>query len=206
MKGRMFVIDGCDGAGGETQSKLLKSKLEAMGIMPVLFRYPDAETDIGRIVYEFLERRREFDVRMQFLLYSLDFIKDTGRIRKYLAEGRVVICDRYFTSTLAYQTVQGFDMNYALEFAERFGIIKPDVVFLLKIKPETVAARKLKEKTSLDGFESDLELQKRVARKFEELARKNVFAKKWVVIDAEQNVEKVSNDICERVKGELGIA
>jgi dTMP kinase len=204
MKGKIFVIDGCDGAGGETQSNLLKSNLESIGIIPVLLRYPDAKSDIGKIIYDFLEKRKDLNVNTQFLFYSLDFIKDVEKIKEYLNQGKIIICDRYFTSTLAYQTVQGFDLSYALEFAEKFGIIKPDVVFLLKIRPETSLMRKSKEKGSLDRFESNIELQKKVMEKFEELANKNIFAKKWVIIDAEQNIEKVSKDIFEIVKKEIG--
>ena len=80
-------------------------------------------------------------VNEQFLLYTLQFIFDAPEIKKSQtlnpksqsnSKSQILIADRYFTTTLCYQTLEGFSEEYALKYAEQFGIVKPDMVFFFR--------------------------------------------------------------------------
>lgn len=196
-KGKFIVIEGIDGAGGETQSKLLKKFLEEKGKKVLLLRYPDRKGYIGKvIIYQFLEKSLDISPKTLFLLYFTDFMKDSELIRKSLKKGIYVIADRYFTSTLAHQSVQGININTMLKIADLMNLPKPDLAIFLKISPETSLQRKYKEKKKLDRFERDKKFLTKVAKKYEELARKNIFCE-WKIIDGEKSKQEVFKEIKE---------
>lgn len=196
-KGKLIVIEGCDGAGGETQVKLLKEKMPAC----LFFQYPDYNNEIGKMIHRFLHRELEVDTNTQFLLYATDMVKDTPKVKSALDEGRDVIMDRYFFSTMVYQGLQGFPLEKALKFAEMFGLVKPDLVILLKIRAETsIKRKKMEKKENIDRWEGNVEWQKMVAERYEEMAKNNVFAKRWVVIDGERTIEEVNKEILRAIK------
>jgi len=200
MKGKLIVIEGIDGAGCGTQTEILKEKLNEKLSQPVLhIRYPNYNTPIGVTIYKFLHEELQLSTDMQFFIYSLDMMKDMKEIKKALDEGRTVLADRYFTSTLAYQCAQGFSIEKALKFAELFDFVKPDLIIYLKVSVETAMKRKKMEKDNLDLFERDLELGKKVSKKYEELASKNIFGK-WFIVDDEKSIEEVANEIENEVK------
>lgn len=195
MKGKFIVIEGIDGAGCGTQTELLKEKLNAKLSQPVLhIRYPDYNSPVGVTVHKFLHEELALSTDMQFFIYSLDMLKDVEKIKKALENGRIILADRYFTSTLAYQCAQGFSVEKALKFAELFDIIKPDLIIYLKVSPETSMERKKKEKIELDFFEKDLEFRKKVSLKYDELASKNIFSN-WITVNAEKLIEEVGKEI-----------
>lgn len=200
MKGKLIVIEGTDGAGCGTQTELLKEKLNAKLSQPVMhIRYPNYNNPVGVAIHKFLHEELQLSIDMQFFFYSLDMMKDMKEIKKALEEGRIVLVDRYFTSTLAYQCSQGFPIEKALKFADLFDIVKPDLIIYLKVSAEISMERKQKEKPNLDMFERNLEFRKEVAEKYDELASKNIFGK-WVVVDAERSVEDVAKEIENEVK------
>lgn len=195
MKGKLIVIEGIDGAGCGTQAELLKEKLNEKFSQPVLhIRYPNYNSPVGVTIHKFLHEELNLNPDMQFFIYSLDMLKDMNEIKKALDEGRMVLADRYFTSTLAYQCSQGFPLEKALKFAELFDFVKPDLIIYLKVSTETSMQRKKMEKNNLDLFEKDLEFKKKVSKKYDELANKNIFGK-WFVVDAEKTIEEVANEI-----------
>jgi len=200
MKGKLIVIEGIDGAGCGTQTELLKERLNEKLSQPVLhIRYPNYNNPMGVTIHKFLHEELQLSPDMQFFIYSLDMLKDMREIKKALEEGRIVLADRYFTSTLAYQCSQGFPIDKALKFADLFDFVKPDLIIYLKVSAETAMKRKIKEKSDLDMFEKDLELKKRVSKKYEELASKNIFGK-WAIVDAEKSIDEVASEIEEIVK------
>lgn len=194
MEGRLTVIEGIDGAGGETQSKLLLNFLKGKGLPVVRLTYPDYSGPIGRLIHEYLHRKFEFSTELQFLLYAADYLKDQDNIKKFLNDGKTVICDRYFTSALAYQGLGGFPIEKALKFAELFEIRKPDIIIFLRVSPETSMKRKHGEKKSLDRNESDRAFLGRVAKFYETLIGGQAFGE-WVAVDGEKSIEEVSREV-----------
>ncbi|PJB99648.1 MAG: dTMP kinase, partial [Candidatus Nealsonbacteria bacterium CG_4_9_14_0_8_um_filter_35_12] len=147
--GKLIVFEGIDGAGCETQVKLLFDYLKRQGKSVERLYYPDYEGPIGKLIHQYLHKQYEFSVDIQFLLYFTDFIKDREKINQWIGEGKIVICDRYFSSTLAYQGLRGFSIKKALELARRFKLPKPDLIIYLKVSPEVSMSRKYKEKKDL---------------------------------------------------------
>lgn len=206
MQGKFIVIEGIDGAGCGTQTEKLREKLNAKLPSPALFlKYPDYNDPLGESIHKFLYGRIALDVNTQFLLYALNMIKDMFMIKEALKNGRHVVADRYFTSTIVYQGIQGFSKKKALMFAELFEIIKPDLVVYLKASPELTIKRKAKEKEDLDRWEKDLDFQKKIAKGYDILIRENIFANKWVVVDAEKSIEEVSENVWKIIERELKI-
>lgn len=197
MKGKLIVFEGIDGAGGEEQSNKLLQYLQEKGIPTEKLTYPDYNGPVGNLIHEFLHKKYDFNVNVQFLLHAADRIKDTDKIRQFLNEGRVVICDRYYTSILGYQCGQGFPLEKALKIADMFEVPKPDIIIYLKISPETSVKRKAGEKgggDNLDRNESNKELQEKLINFYDKLIEDQVWSS-WYVIDGEKSIEEVFEQV-----------
>jgi len=193
-RGTAVVMEGIDGAGTETQSKLLLDYLKNKGIPAERIYYPDYTGPIGEALHNYLHKGFNLSVNTQFLLFAGDMVKDVEKIKKWTEEGKTVILDRYFTSTLAYQCLRGFSLDKALKFAEIFGIPKPDIIIYLKVSPETSMKRKFKEKNNLDRNEENKAFLEKVSKSYENLIEKDTFGK-WFVIDGEKNKEEIFSEI-----------
>jgi dTMP kinase len=195
MKGRFIAIEGIDGAGGQTQSKLLVNYLKSIGKDAVRLAYPDYSSSIGKIIYAFLNRKIELPVHAQFVLYLSDMAKDVKKIQKWLADGKWVIADRWFGSTLAYQCGKEMPIKVAMIFAKLLNIPKPELNIYLKISVDVSIKRKVKEKCGkIDRYEANRTFLEKVAKNYLALINGSVFGK-WVVIDGKQTIEKVFSDI-----------
>jgi dTMP kinase len=193
-----IVIDGIDGAGSETQGNLVSQKLQEVGKTVSLRKYPHYDNPIGKTIRDFLYENKDLPVEQQFLLYSLQFITDKREIEQDREKG-IVIADRYFTTTLVFQTLQGMDEDTALRFAQDFGIIVPDRIFFLDVKPETAYKWKHGEDKELNFWEKDLAFMQKTYQKFQDLSKRNVFSK-WIRINGEQSKEKVTEEILQYLK------
>ncbi len=193
MRGKLVVIEGIDGAGGETQSKLLLRHLRSRKIPAERIYYPEYGNPIGDLIHDYLHKKHELPVDMQFLLYATDMVKDREKILGWLNQGKTVIADRYFTSVLAYQGM-GFPIENALKFAEIFRLPKPDMILYLKISPETSIKRKRGEKEHLDRNEANRAFLEKVSASYENLVKNQVWSS-WFVIDGEKPPEGVFSQI-----------
>ena len=130
----LIAIEGIDGAGKTTQVRLLREALERIGEVPVVSKEP-TNGPWGRIIKDSASAGR----------LSLDeelnaFLRDRAEhvdnlIAPSLANGRIVILDRYYFSSMAYQGSRGANVEEVRRLMEsRFPI--PDAVFVLDIQPE----------------------------------------------------------------------
>ncbi|MCX6814406.1 MAG: dTMP kinase [Candidatus Aenigmarchaeota archaeon] len=193
MKGRLIVIEGIDGAGGETQSKKMLQYLQGRKIQAERVYYPDYGNPFGDLIHEYLHKKYEFNVNTQFLLYALDMVKDRERILGWLNQGKIVIADRYFTSTIAYQGLR-LPIENALKFAEIFRLPKPDMILYLKVSPEISIKRKKVEKRNLDRNEENKAFLENVSKSYESLVKNQTWGS-WFVIDGEKSIEQVFSQI-----------
>jgi len=200
--GKFIVYEGIDGAGVETQGKLLCNYLRKQKRSVERLYYPDYEGPIGRLIHQYLHKQYEFSVDVQFLLYFADFIKNREKINQWRKKGKIVICDRFFSSTLAYQGLRGFPIKKALELARTFKLPRPDLIIYLRVSPEVSMSRKYKEKKDLDRNEADKKFLKKVGDSYEKLIKGRIFSK-WAVINGERSIEKVLKDIKKIVKPKL---
>lgn len=194
LEGKFIIFEGLDGAGGETQINLLFDFLKEEKVPVEKLTYPDYQGPIGELIHQFLHKKYEFSPENQFLLYFSDFLKDKEKIRKWQKEGKLIISDRYFTSTLAYQCQKGFSLETALKVADLFNLPRPDLTIYLRISPETSIKRKFKEKKSLDRHEADKEFLEALTKFYRDLIKNNIFSH-WVEVDGERSIQEVSAEV-----------
>jgi dTMP kinase len=152
--GRMsgfVVIEGIDGCGKSTVAKTVAGRL---GPRAVLTREP-TDSWIGRAVRE--GGSEEMSPYLDALLFMADRANHTPEIADHLQNGKIVVCDRYYHSTVAYQTAylmrksQGDNFDWLLDANIRISI-HPDVTFLLTVDPEEALGR-IGDRGELSRFE-----------------------------------------------------
>ncbi|MDD3292840.1 MAG: dTMP kinase [Candidatus Pacebacteria bacterium] len=195
QKGKFIIIEGIDGCGGETQTRLLSDFLLKQGKEIKELTYPQYDKPIGQLIHNFLYEKYDLSPEVQALIYFSEFVKDKEEIKKDIDEGKILISDRYFTSTLVYQGLRGVELEKLISLSNLFDIVRPDMCIYLKISPETSRKRKSKEKQGdLDRNERDLELLKNLVNVYDKVAKNNLFCK-WEIINGEQSIEEVHNQI-----------
>jgi len=187
-----IVIEGLDGCGGETQTKLLKKYFKKNKILHKIFRSPDYSTQIGKRIKLYLDEKIKLGHEDAFKLFASDTLLTSKQIEK--ETDKLVIMDRYITSTIPYQAARGFDFEKGIGFAETMNYVKPNAIIYIDIKPETSISRKKKEKGKLDYHESKLEYLKKVKKFYLKEMKRNVLCK-WFIIDGEKNIQEVHKDI-----------
>ena len=142
---KFIVLDGGEGCGKSTQAQLLKDALEKSSVPTLLVRDPGS-TRIGEMIRKILldPDHGDFSMRCEMLLYMAaraQLVKEL--IAPALAEGKCVICDRFVSSTLAYQL--GGDGLTETEIRQAAGIAIanrwPDLTIILDMPVEQSAQR-----------------------------------------------------------------
>lgn len=188
-----IVIEGIDGAGCETQAKNLAKMLQDNGKTASLIKYPDYERNVGKLIKEFLYQNKNLTAEQQFLLYSLQFVMDAQMIAEKRKQD-VIIADRYFTTTLCYQILEGIDLQMALDYAKSFKIQVPDAVYYLDVEPEIAIKRKGGENKEKNRREKDFEFIRKTYSQYEKLVKDQVWTK-WIKIDGNKPIDEVTKDI-----------
>ena len=188
-----IVIEGIDGAGCETQAKNLVRMLESAGKTASLVKYPDYDRNVGRLIKEFLYQNKDLTATQQFLLYTMQFIMDAPMISQK-RKGEIIVADRYFTTTLCYQTLEGIHLGVAIEYAKNFKIEVPDAVYYLNVDPETAIERKGAEDKEKNRREKDFEFIRKTYKQYDYLLKNQVWTK-WVNIDGNKGIEEITKDI-----------
>ncbi len=188
-----IVIEGIDGAGCETQGKNLIKMLQENGKKASLIKYPDYERNVGKLIREFLYQNKDLTPEQQFLFYTMQFIMDAKMISERRKE-EILIADRYFTTTLCYQTLEGIDMQMALSYAKNFKIELPDAVYYLNVDPDIAIQRKGGEDKEKNRREKDFDFIRKTHVKYAELVKNQVWTK-WINIDGNKGIEDITKDI-----------
>ena len=193
----MFItFEGIDGSGKTTQIERLAQVLQAQGHSVVQTRDPGG-TDIGRQLRQILLHHPGYvSPRCELFLYLADRAQHVDElIRPALAEGKIVLCDRYIDSTAAYQ---GGGRGLALAEIHRMndiatGGLKPDKTFLFDA-PVDILLHRAKNRTAADRLE-----QEQVS--FFEMIRSQYLAlaqaepKRIMVVDATQSPETIHAEL-----------
>lgn len=196
-----ITFEGPDGSGKTTQARLLAEYLESHGRPTVLTREPGG-TAISEQIRDLVLSNRYQTIRheTEALLFSAARAQIVAEvIRPALAQGRIVVCDRYADSTLAYQGFGlGLDLD-ALRVITRFatGGLVPDVTVYVDVPVEVGLARRHRgEMNRLDR--KDLEYHARVREGFLKLAQAE--PQRWWVIDGTRSTEQVQQEIRTRLE------
>ena len=197
--GLFITFEGGEGCGKSTQSRLLLKKLEQQNIPAVLTHEPGG-TALGDEIRKVLKKKRDSFISPQaelFLLAASRVQLLAEIIRPALEEGKVVVCDRFTHSTLAYQGYgRGLDLT-TVETVNNIATqdLKPDLTILLDISPEQGLARK---RSLHDRFElEDLSFHRRVREGYLKIA--TAVPDRWLVIDASLPKRKIAEIIRDRV-------
>ena len=190
-----IVIEGIDGAGCETQGKNLLKMLEGRNnpSPTSLIKYPDYDRNVGKIIRDFLYENKGLTPKQQFLLYTMQFVMDKKMIEER-RKNEILIADRYFSTTLCYQTLEGIDIKMALDFAKNFEIEVPDAIFYLNVDPDIAIKRKHGEDKEKNFREKDFDFIKKTHKQYQMLVEKQVWTK-WVNIDGNKSVDEVTKEI-----------
>jgi len=193
----LIIIEGIDGAGCETQAKNLIKLLTEANKKAFWVKYPDYEKNSGRMIKEFLYQNKDLTAEQQFLLYTMQFIFDSKWIAEKRKEG-IVVADRYFTTTLCYQTLEGIKLETALKYADDFKIEKPDLVFYLDVDPDTAIQRKSGENKEKNRREKDFAFIRKTYSQYDKLIKDQVWTK-WVKIDGTKTIDEITKDIYNKI-------
>lgn len=176
LPGAFVVFEGGDGAGKSTQARLLAHRLEQEGHRVVLTREPGG-TEIGERLRSLVldHGQGEVDARTEALIYAAARAAHAHQtIRPALAEGAVVVCDRYIDSSAAYQGAGrrlGMEPVTALSRWATEDLL-PDLTVYLCVDPAEAARRRAERQAGPDRLESeDADFHARTDAAFHELAR-----------------------------------
>ena len=201
-RGRFITVEGGEGAGKSTQTARLAASLEASGIASLVTREPGGTPEAERIRALLLEPGEAgWEAATEVLLYFAARVQNVARtIRPALAAGRVVICDRFADSTLAYQGYgAGAPIPLIRAVADAaLGGFLPDLTLILDVDPELGLARARARSAASDRYESQpLDFHRRVREGFLEIAADA--PARCVVVDA----ARAENAVAEAVLAEV---
>ena len=157
MIGVLVNLEGIDGCGKSTQSKLLLEKLEGEGEKVIILKEPTKRPH-GQKLWDMLHGKRKATNEEILELFVLDRKQHVEeKIEPALDSGAVVLMDRYYYSSMAYQVAGGIDVE---EIREKHEFApKPDVVLIFDL-PVSVALERVKGHSDADEFEKEEHLEK----------------------------------------------
>lgn len=166
MKGLFLTFEGTEGCGKTTQARLLVERLRDWGYPVRLLREPGG-TPIGEEIRHTLQHSKDNDAmtwETELLLMNASRAQLVREIiRPALAAGEIVVCDRFYDSTLAYQGYgRGLDLDMVRRVIEvAVGETHPDLTLLLQVSAEVSAARLRSRQATLPFVRDRMEAQDR---------------------------------------------
>ena len=204
----LFVsFEGGEGCGKSTILKRLSGRLESEGYPILLTREPGGTPIAEQIRGIILDKANtDMDPRTEALLYAASRRQHlVEKIWPALKQGKIVLCDRFLDSSLAYQgAARGLGIDEVLNM-NYFATEKtfPDLTLLFDLKPE-IGLERIAENANREVNRLDLEklsFHAKVREAFHELARR--FPSRYSIIDASQPIEEVEKAAYEAIKERL---
>ena len=203
-RGRFLVLEGLDGAGTTTQSRILGERLRLAGRRVHVTAEPSGGP-VGALIRLVLTRRVAapgggLDPSALALLFAADRLDHAAtEIAPRLARGVDVVSDRFTLSSLAYQGVTTGDMRWVAELNGRAAT--PDLTVFLKVRPAVALARRRAASDTPELYEVDA-FQRRVATSYARaLSRIRAGGQCVVVLDGERPVAEVADRVWAAVEG-----
>lgn len=199
--GFFITFEGGEGSGKTTQSKLLHNYLQQHKIESILTREPGGTPTAEKFRDILLNKNIRLENESQLMLHFASRIEHvTNVIRPALAEGKVVICDRFLDSTLAYQHYgHGINKDIILEMHKvLLNDIQPDLTFMLNLSPEDYIRRNADKDSSQDRYENlDMNYHINVLKGFQEIAHQN--KSRMRLIDPVGTISEIQNIILSKL-------
>lgn len=193
-KGFFVCIEGLDASGKTTQAKMLVRNLKLKGFDAVYTTEPTGGR-VGRLIRSFvLNREDRVPIAIEALLFAADRVDHVeNEIKPLLRRGKVVVCDRYVYSSLAYQGAGGLDFEW-IEHVNRFAL-KPEGALLIDV-PVDVVMKRLKRKKTVMENKLNLDKVRLVYLKMVQDGR-------LTLLDGNRQRGKVAEKVLETVLGSL---
>jgi dTMP kinase len=190
-KGIFLVIEGLDGSGKTTQAALLSEKFYKT--YNVLLTAEPSRGKIGSFIRECcLYENERLPTEAEALLFAADRIEHMQtELKPALDEGRLVICDRYIYSSLAYQGSAGLSLDWIKTINAR--ALQPDICIFIDVPPEKVIARLKRKKSVMETLETQ--------QKVREVYLKYVEKGELVRVDGDKEKVQVAEDLFKTVSG-----
>ena len=197
----MFItFEGIEGSGKSTQIQLLKEFFEKKA-QKAFFTKEPGSSEVGKKIRSILlnKENKIFPQTEIFLIFA-DRVQHVQEIIKpNLNEGKIVISDRYYDSSIAYQGQrEGVDKTEIYELINMLDLPTPDITFLLDL-PVDIGLKRAKNRASLDRFESEeISFHEGVRQNYLDLQEQNL--ERIVKIDALQTPDEIFSNILKKIK------
>lgn len=194
MKEFLVTFEGIEGSGKTEQARLLYEYLQKKGVSAILTREPGG-SDLSERIRDILLDRRHLDMvpHTELFLYLASRTQHTQEVIKpALAQGKVVICDRYIDASVAYQgDGRGISKTFIKQLNKTAtGGLVPNLTFLLDIDPD-IALKRIDRKDRLES--ESLEFHNRVRSGYLKLYREN--PERFVLLDGAKSISTLQNEV-----------
>ena len=188
-KGIFIVIEGLDGSGKTTQAILLTQRL--LKTCKTILTAEPSRGKTGAFIRECcLYGEKRLPVEAEALLFAADRVEHVqNEILPALEEGKIVVCDRYVYSTLAYQGSAGLSLDWIKTINAR--ALQPDFALFIDVPPECVLERLKRKKSVMETLETQ--------RKVREIYLKFVEKGELIRIDGDKPKEVVADSLYDKV-------
>ena len=192
--GLLIAFEGLDQSGKQTQAGLLQDRLTRGGRRVRLLSFPDYTTPIGSELGRALRGEHEYSADVMQLLYVANRYEWKQEIERDRTAGKILVCDRYLASSVAYGEAHGLDGAWLTDIQKH--LPQPDLTILLDIPPAVSARRKTADR---DKYERDLALLARVRESYLRQAEQGA----WRRLDADRDRAAVAEDVFNAVAARL---
>lgn len=185
-KGFFICVEGLDGCGKTTQTKILVDRLKKRSYDAVYTAEP-SRGKIGNFIRRYcLHSGKRVSSVVEALLFAADRFEHLEKeVIPCLNNGRIVVSDRYVYSSLAYQGATGLDLEWIRKVNEH--ALTPDLAVFIDVKPEIVVQRLKPKKSVMENLETQ--------RKVREVYLKFVESGELVKVDGNKSKREVADEI-----------
>lgn len=184
-KGLFIVFEGIDRSGKTTLSKRLVEYISKINPNCILIRFPCRTNITGVIINSVLTNKLDIPDETIHLLFSANRWEESNKIQRFLHNGGIVICDRYYDSGICYSIAKGLDEDWCKQSDK--GLPEPDFKFFIDIEPIGV--------TSRSGYGDEkyetIEFQKKVYETY----KKNIIKDDWILLDGTKTIDELFQTI-----------
>lgn len=196
-RGKFITFEGCDGCGKSTQLRLLSEYLEKQGVAHIFTREPGGGKISESIRQILLDgKNAEMTDECEALLYAAARVQHLAdRVEPALKEGKLVVCDRYVDSSLAYQA---YARGLGVDFVQKINAFAlenylPDVTVFIDLSPEDAFRRKHGADENDRLEQAGIAFHQRVYEGYKTLAKEN--PTRFAVVDGRKTPDEIFSNV-----------